>query len=164
MAAQEVVGQRADVARTKAFHQPEDQTAEHRAVDVADTTEHCGCERLEPRNEAHVEVHEGVVGCQHDAGQTRQACANAEGQQHHLVGVDAEQRRYLGVLRGRAHHAADLCFLDQQGQADHADQREHQDDDLRDADDEAVELDGLLRYQRGELVVVAAEEHHDDRL
>src|SRR5882672_1353259 len=63
VAAQHAAGQAADVAGAERLDQAEQDTADHRAGEVADAAEHRSSESLQPGQKPHRVLHRAVVGC-----------------------------------------------------------------------------------------------------
>ena len=92
------------------------------------------------------------------AGDARDARADDEGDQHHAVDVDAEQRGGLVVLGGRADGAAHLGALDEQPEQHHQRDRDAEDEDLRRADRDRPEVIERLPDGLGKRQLLAAED------
>ena len=118
------------IAIDRLLDDPDDQTPDHRALEVADAAHDRRSERDQAGGEALVELDRAVVERVDQAGRARQQAAEQERQRDRAVDVDAHQARGVGVLRGRAHRLAVL------GLPDEPEERDQQ----RDGDDDGEEV------------------------
>src|SRR5277367_291587 len=113
VAAETAAGQVTDVTSAEAFDHAKQHAAEHGAAQIADATEHCRGEGLEPEYKSHVVMRNAVIRADHHARDRSERGANNEGDRDDGVDVDAHQARDRLVLRGRAHRATERCTVHQ---------------------------------------------------
>ena len=142
----------------------EKEAADHRARYVADAAEHRRRERLDARNEARIEIDLLVDEAVEHAADAGHAGAEHEGEDDHLVAVDAHQRRRVAVLRHRPHRHSHLCLLDDDIEEQHRDQRGADDDRLDDRDVVAEDDDRALHPFRIGIGADIVAEHAAERV
>ena len=158
-----------EVGRPQGLDEADQQSAQDGAGERADAAQHGGCEGLDPRHEAIVEVHDAVVDHEHEAGDGRQRRSHHERERDGAVDVDAQERGHAAVLlagalgppeRGLLHHVPE-------GRQQH--RGHHDDQDLlvgeRDgiAVDAAAEHDHVAQDRRHRLVARALRDLHQVR-
>src|SRR5262245_4093583 len=98
---------------------PDDEAAEHGALEVPDAAEHGGGEGDQAGLEALEVPDRGLVERIHESRGTGHEPAQQERERDRGVHVDAHQTRRLGILGGCAHGAAHPAPRDEPGEQDH---------------------------------------------
>src|ERR1700733_10874221 len=114
----------------------DEETADTRADDVADATEHCGGERDDAEAETDVPLEVAVVDAVDHRGRCGERRADEERCGDRAVDVDAAQERGSTILRGGAHSLAQARALHECAQREHQEERgaDHEDIGVPDGD------------------------------
>ena len=83
--------------------QADDEGAEHRPGEVADSAKNGGGERDQPHSEAGREMHVREVEGEEQARSPREGAGDEEGEGDRLIDVDAHHRGGVAILGGRPH-------------------------------------------------------------
>src|SRR3990172_1001188 len=94
IAAENIIGQVADIACAQGLDDAEQNAAQHRARKIADAAQHRGRERFHPQKRTHAVVGNAVIGADHHAGDRRQGGADDEREGDDAVDVYAHQARH----------------------------------------------------------------------
>ena len=121
------IGEFADIAGAERLDQPQQNTAQHGAGEIADAAQHGGGKRLQAEHEAHRVVGDAVIGAIHHAGHGSQARANDEGGGDGAIGVDTHQGCNIHIFGRGADGNAEARAVNKPGEGRH-DQHRHQDD------------------------------------
>src|SRR6185436_2245962 len=116
--------------RAERLDEPQYEATQHRAFDVADTTDDGSGEGLQTDDETHQEVDLAVVGARHHAGGASQSGADEEGLGDHRVDIDAHQQRASHVQGDRPHRTPGGGLLNVGVQRDHERGSDQHEDDL----------------------------------
>ena len=123
---------------------PDDQPADHRALEVADAAHDRGGEGDQAGGEALVELDGAVVERVDQARRAGQQAAEQERQPDRAVDVDAHQARGVRVLRRRAHRLAVLGLADEPEQRDQQRDRDDPREEVGAHERDAAEVEDLL--------------------
>ena len=163
LTAQHPARQIADIARADGLDQPQQQAADHRPGQIADTTEHGRREGLETRQKAHGVMGRAVIEAYMMpamAASTAPMMKVAEITMSGLTPMSAATRGFSAV----AHGAPQLGVVNQIHQSRQSHCGDHQHQNLRGCDDRRADLIGRGRQQRGIGLVVGLPDDHGQRL